>query len=301
MPIKVWIKAARLRTLPLAIAGAISGNLMALAEKKSLHITIFILSVLTAVALQVLSNYANDYGDFKNGADTSERKDRVMANGEISEIAMAKGIKYLVIICLILGTTLLTVSIKNIGVSSIFLFLFGILGIAAAYFYTAGKKPYGYIGLGDLAVFLFFGYLAVMGTYFLQTSTLNSHIWWVASAIGLLSVGVLNVNNIRDIETDKLKNKITIPVNIGHNNAIKYHVFLMASACICFLVYVYYQYNHPLQMSFLLILPLFLKHIMALRKAKKEERISYNMQLKKLSILTLFVSLIFSISQIYFS
>lgn len=300
MSIKVWIKAARLRTLPLAIAGAIAGNLIAFAETKQLNILVFIISILTAIVLQILSNYANDYGDFKNGADRKERTDRVMASGEINEQMMAKAIKVLVVTCLILGTLLLSIAVKKLNGNFILLFLFGICGIAAAYFYTAGKKPYGYMGFGDLAVYLFFGNLAVMGTYFLQTGSINSHCWWVASAIGLLSVGVLNVNNLRDIETDKVNGKFTIPVNIGYNKALAYHVFLLLGAGIFFFIYVFFQYQHPLQLSYLLLFPLFLKHVMALKIAEINNRMAYNAQLKKLSLLTLFISIIFSISQVYF-
>ncbi len=300
MPLGVWIKAARLRTLPLAIAGAIAGNLLAYAETKQLNILVFLLSVLTAILLQILSNYTNDYGDYKNGADTQERTDRVMASGQISEQKMAKAIKVLVVFCLILGTLLLSIAVKKLNGNFLILFLLGIGGIAAAFFYTAGKKPYGYIGLGDMAVYLFFGNLAVMGTYFLQTGSVNSHSWWVASAVGLLSVGVLNVNNIRDIETDKAKGKRTIPVNIGYNKALAYHVFLLLGAGLCFFIYVFFQYQHPLQLAYLLLLPLFLKHIVALKKAKTENKMAYNIQLKKLSLLTLFVSVIFAIGQVYF-
>ncbi len=298
MSVKVWIKAARLRTLPLAIAGAITGNLLALAETGSINQTTFLLSVMTAVFLQILSNYANDYGDFKNGADTKERTDRMMASGLITESKMKRAILLLILFTLILGITLLVKSIGTFSLVFFSMFLLGIGGILAAYYYTAGKNPYGYIGLGDLSVFIFFGCIAVSGTYFLQTKTLQTEAWWVAAAIGLLSVGVLNVNNIRDIESDTEKNKITIPVTIGYRNALVYHAFLLIAAFTFMGLYVYSEFAHPLQLAFLIMIPLFVKHFKDLRKALISGRQAYNAQLKNLSLLTLFLCLLFSLSQI---
>ena len=154
MSVKVWIQAARLRTLPLAIAGAIAGNLIAYAETHHLNKITFLMSVLTGVFLQILSNFANDYGDFKNGADTKERTDRVMASGLISESKMKVAIAILIGFILILGIALLTYSIGKFDLQFWLMFAFGVAGIVAAYFYTAGKNPYGYIGLGDLSVFM---------------------------------------------------------------------------------------------------------------------------------------------------
>ncbi len=299
MPVAVWIKAARLRTLPLAIAGAITGNLMALAETGHSDKTTFLLSVLTAVFLQILSNYANDYGDFKNGADTNERKDRMMASGLISEKKMKNAIRFLIAIVLFLGISLLSHSLTAFSFQFNVLFILGIAGILAAYFYTAGNRPYGYIGLGDLAVFIFFGILAVVGTYYLQTRTLHTYAWWVAAAVGLFSVGVLNVNNIRDIKTDAQKNKNTIPVLLGYKKAIFYQALLLVNAVAFLVNYTYLNYHHPLQLAFLILSPLLIKHFYNLRKAKNHGRPAYNQQLKYLSLLTLVICLLFCFSQLF--
>lgn len=298
MSLKIWIQAARLRTLPLAIAGAITGNLMAYAETHQLDKLTFLLSVLTGVFLQILSNYANDYGDFKNGVDTKERTDRVMASGLISESKMKRAISVLIVVILGLGISLLTYSIGTFDLQFWLMFIFGITGIIAAYFYTAGSNPYGYIGLGDLSVFIFFGILAVMGTYYLQVQTVNSSVWWIAAAVGLLSVGVLNVNNIRDIETDKSKNKITLPVMLGYKKAIYYHAFLLINVILYLLIYVFSTYHHALQLAFLITTPLLAKHYNNLKKAKELNRMAYNQQLKYLSLYTLMLCLVFCLSQL---
>ena len=172
MSISPWIKAARLRTLPLALAGTVSGNLLAYLNNNSGDNISFILCVLTAVFLQILSNYANDYGDFKNGADTDERTDRMLASGKITISSMRFMIVILIIICLLLGISLLVYSIDTFNTSFYVLLSLGIAGIMAAYFYTAGKKPYGYNGFGDLSVFVFFGLFSVFGTKYHKTQNL---------------------------------------------------------------------------------------------------------------------------------
>lgn len=300
MSVKVYIQAARLRTLPLAIAGTITGNLLAYSETGSLNTAVFVLTMLTAIVLQVLSNYANDYGDFKNGADTAERTDRVMASGQLSESSMKKAIAILIIISLVSGISLLLTGIKSFNMSFIILLGMGILGILAAYFYTAGKKPYGYSGLGDLSVFIFFGFMAVVGTYFLQTQSVNSHIWWVGAAIGLLSVGVLNVNNIRDIDSDKAKNKITIPVIIGYKKALRYQMVLLYSAVLFLTVYSIYNIKPGIILisNYLIFSMLIYLHYEGLKRCKV--RMDYNKQLKFLSLLILGMMLYFCLSEILF-
>jgi 1,4-dihydroxy-2-naphthoate octaprenyltransferase len=288
LSLKVWIQAARLRTLPLAIAGTVTGNMLAYAETGYVHAATFILSVLTAIFLQVLSNYANDYGDFKNGADTAERTDRVMASGLITETKMKLAIRALIVLCLLSGISLLFVSISTINSSFWILLGLGIAGMLAAYFYTAGKNPYGYAGFGDLSVFMFFGILSVAGTYFLQAKTLDSPVMWAAAAIGLLSVAVLNINNIRDIISDRSKKKMTIPVRIGYKNALAYHVVLLIGATECFLVYNYHTDNLFILLNVFLFLAFFATHFVSLRKAK--ERQDYNKQLKFLSLITFALS-----------
>lgn len=301
MSLKVYIQAARLRTLPLAIAGAVTGNLLAYAETGSLNAAVFTLTMLTAISLQVLSNYANDYGDFKNGADTAERTDRVMASGQLSEASMRKAIAILIGLSLISGISLLFMGISSLNASFFILLGMGILGILAAYFYTAGKRPYGYSGLGDLSVFIFFGFMAVVGTYFMQTQTINSNIWWVGAAIGLLSVGVLNVNNIRDIESDQSKNKITIPVIIGYKKALRYQLVLLYSAVLFLTVYSIYNIKPGIILisNYLIFSLLIYLHYEGLKRCR--ERADFNKQLKFLSLLILGMMLYFCLSEILFT
>lgn len=291
MPVKVWIQAARLRTLPLALAGAVTGNLLAFTERGSLNPVIITLSILTAVFLQVLSNFANDYGDFKNGADTSERIDRVMASGAITEQKMKTAIGVLVALCLITGISLLIASL-GIGSTRFWILLaLGITGILAAYFYTAGKRPYGYAGLGDISVFIFFGLLSVVGTYFLQTLSTRSPIWFVATAIGLMSVGVLNINNIRDIASDESKHKITIAVRLGKNGAMVYQAVLLVAAMSCLIVYEYKMGTSLYYANIAIFIILLARHLRILGKAGQRE--DYNKQLKFLSLFTFFISIYF--------
>ncbi|MGB0431936.1 MAG: 1,4-dihydroxy-2-naphthoate octaprenyltransferase, partial [Bacteroidia bacterium] len=198
---KNWIDAARPRTLPLALAGLALGNLLAF-ENNKFSILICVLSILTATFLQILSNFANDYGDFVNGADNDARigPARAVQSGAISTKTMKTAIITTALLSLITGILLLWVSSKNVNLVWLLIMLAsGLLAIAAAYKYTASKNPYGYKGYGDIAVFIFFGLLAVMGIYFLQTNSLNLTMLLPASAFGLLSTGVLNLNNMRDI------------------------------------------------------------------------------------------------------
>ncbi|MEZ4805292.1 MAG: 1,4-dihydroxy-2-naphthoate octaprenyltransferase [Bacteroidia bacterium] len=300
MSVSAFIQAARLRTLPLAIAGAFTGNLLAFAETGSINFTIFYLCVTTAVLLQILSNYANDYGDFKNGADTLERTDRMMASGRISETAMKVAIGILIVLALVTGISLLAIGVQEFNSSFWILLAMGVLGILAAYFYTAGKQPYGYAGFGDLSVFVFFGLLSVVGSYYLQTKTINSHIWWVAAAIGLFSVGVLNVNNIRDIESDTQKNKITIAVRLGYKKALLYQLIILFLAVLFLTIYSIFniELGIILVSNYLIFSMLIYIHYEALKRCTT--RLEYNKQLKFLSLLTLGMMLYFCLSEIMF-
>ena len=298
MSISPWIKAARLRTLPLALAGTVSGNLLAYLNNNSGDNISFILCVLTAVFLQILSNYANDYGDFKNGADTDERTDRMLASGKITISAMRFMIVILIVICLSLGVSLLVYSIDTFNTSFFVLLSLGIAGIMAAYFYTAGKKPYGYNGFGDLSVFLFFGLLSVLGSYYLQTQTLDLDALFLSLSIGFLSVGVLNINNIRDIETDRQKNKWTIPAKIGKSKALIYHLVLLCLAFVFILSSVASQLNLLLFIYFVAFSLFILIHYSQLSNCKT--RNDYNAQLKKLSLGTFVFSIPLIIIQFFF-
>ena len=258
MKIKSWIEAFRLRTLPLALSNTIIGSCLAAADNK-FRWFIFGLAALTTVLLQILSNMANDYGDFVNGKDTAERigPKRMVQSGEITPKTMLRGIIIIGIICAVSGMSLIIVGTEGIPVTSILLFgLLGLTAIAAAIKYTVGKNPYGYRGLGDIFVFIFFGLVGVIGTYFLHTQTFRWDILLPASAIGLLSTGVLNMNNMRDYEADKNAGKTTIVVTMGVKKAAYYHLFLVAGAGLLAVIYTLLNYHSVWQWLFVLSFPI---------------------------------------------
>ena len=225
---KAWISASRLRTLPLAIAGIILGSFLA-AAKNEHNWSITGMAILTAVLLQVLSNLANDYGDFSKGTDNENRvgPKRAMQSGAITKPQMKLALLLFIILSFVSGIYLLWLSFGSQKIVYALIFLgIGILAIWAAIKYTVGKSAYGYHGLGDFFVFIFFGWVSVMGVYFLQVQTIDMPIFLPASALGLLSTGVLNLNNTRDIVNDKDSGKITLAVKMGYNNARKYQMML---------------------------------------------------------------------------
>lgn len=279
-----WIEAARLRTLPLAISGLALGNLLALSN--GVHnpaITFF--SILTAFFLQVLSNYANDYGDFVNGADNDERigPKRAVQAGDISPNSMKRAIFILIFLSLLSGITLLWFSIAQVGLNNVLIvFAVGLLSIAAAVSYTATSKPYGYMGLGDLAVFIFFGLVAVNVCFFLQTGEIKAMVFMPAAAFGLLSTAVLNLNNIRDIETDKKAGKNTVAVALGLKKAVLYHHGLVIMAIALFALYAIFSYSVYYQYLFLAPTILLLWHLKKVNHCKTYSE--FNPLLKELSL-----------------
>ena len=255
---KPWIQAFRLRTLPLALSNTIIGSCLAAADDK-FRWPVFGLAALTTVLLQIMSNMANDYGDFVNGKDTAERigPKRMVQSGEITPKTMLRGIIVIGILCAVSGVSLILIGTAGMDRSN--LLIFGILGlaaIAAAIKYTVGKNPYGYRGLGDIFVFIFFGLVGVIGTYFLHTQSFRLDLLLPASAIGFLSVGVLNMNNMRDYEQDKKAGKRTIVVAMGEKNAAYYHLFLVAGAVVLTVIYTLLNYHSLWQGLFVLSFPL---------------------------------------------
>jgi len=258
MNIKPWIEAFRLRTLPLALSNTIIGSCLAAADDK-FRWSVFGLAALTTVLLQIMSNMANDYGDFVNGKDTAERigPKRMVQSGEITPKTMLRGIIVIGTLCAVSGITLILIGTAGMDITN--LLIFGILGlaaIAAAIKYTVGKNPYGYRGLGDIFVFIFFGLVGVIGTYFLHTQAFRIDLLLPASSIGFLSVGVLNMNNMRDYEQDKKAGKRTIVVAMGEKNAVYYHLFLVAGAVVLTVIYMLLNYHSLWQWLFVLSFPL---------------------------------------------
>jgi len=290
---KIWIRAFRLRTLPLALSTIGCGSFIAGFEGKFDDLT-FYLTALTTLFLQVLSNLANDYGDTENGADSEDRKgpSRAVQSGEISLAKMKKVIFLFVFLSLITGLTLI---IYSFGLDRLpFIVGFFVLGIAsiwAAIKYTMGNNPYGYSGFGDLFVFLFFGIVGVMGSYFLHTHELNLLVLLPAFTIGAFSVGVLNVNNIRDIDSDRAAGKKSIPVRIGAGKAKVYQVFMLLIGFMASILYVYLTYRTPYQYAFIVVLPLIAIHLTRLKNANTPAEV--DPLLKQLAMTTLLYCLTF--------
>jgi len=252
-----WIAAFRLKTLPLAISNTILGSALALLDG-GFRWTVFVLAAITTILLQILSNLANDYGDFVNGKDTEERigPKRMVQSGEISPKQMLTGIIIIGNLSVISGVALILI---GIGLSVIKFMLFGLLGIgaiAAAIRYTVGKNPYGYRGLGDIFVFIFFGLVGVLGTYFLHTQQFNWDLLLPAASMGFLSVGVLNMNNMRDYEADKNAGKRTLVVVLGERKAAWYQFILITGALLFTIIFTLLNYRSAWQWLFLLSSPL---------------------------------------------
>lgn len=226
---------------------------------------IFLLCVLTTVFLQILSNLANDYGDSIHGADNVLRQGpaRAVQSGAIKPAQMRQAIVVFGSLSLITGLILLFVSFGPEWRAIIFFLVLGLLSIGAAVSYTVGRKPYGYLGLGDLSVLIFFGVVGVMGSCYLFTKSITWMELLPAMSIGLLSVAVLNVNNIRDIESDRIAGKYSIPVRLGRKKAIVYHWSLLAGAVFFSVVYNLMTYQSPWQFLFLLVIPLLVRNGMA--------------------------------------
>ncbi|WP_136465340.1 1,4-dihydroxy-2-naphthoate octaprenyltransferase [Flagellimonas onchidii] len=297
---RAWIQAARLRTLPLSLSGIIVGTALALKDG-FFDSTIFILALLTTTAFQITSNFANDYGDGVKGTDNEDRigPARALQSGLLSKAALKKGIVVCVIISLVLAILLIYSSfgLENLKLISLFLVL-GILSIWAAIRYTMGNNPYGYIGLGDVFVFLFFGLLGVLGSMFLYTKSLALISYLPAITIGLLCVGVLNLNNLRDVASDKKHGKNTLVVKMGFENGKRYHFFLITLSFLCMLAFAWQARMELLQSFYLLaFLPIFI-HLKTVMVTK--EPVKLDGELKKLALSTFLLSVLFFLAVKFF-
>jgi 1,4-dihydroxy-2-naphthoate octaprenyltransferase len=314
--IKPWLAAARLRTLPLSISGIIVGcslgtdglykTLIASADSeliRLIHIIkpsiieslLFWLCISTTIGFQVLSNFANDYGDGIRGTDDDrEGEQRMVASGIISPKQMKNAMIVTAMITLLLALAVIYVAFGNENFSYSVLFLFlGITAIIAAVKYTVGKSAYGYSGLGDVFVFLFFGWLSVIGSYFLYTKSLNFDIFLPATAVGLLSTAVLNLNNMRDQIKDKSHGKNTLVVKIGSQNAKKYHYALFVIAFFATLLYLIRNYHSPTQfIIFIAFIPMVANMVVVGKNIIHKELDS---ELKKVALSTFLFSILFAV------
>jgi len=296
----VWVQACRLRTLPLAGASIIVAGGLAY-QYQVFNLSIFLLSLITALLLQILSNLANGYGDALTGADDHRiGPDIGMQSGLINESSMKKAILLVIVACLLSGLSLLSISFGNDLTSWLIFLGLGALAIVAAITYTMGKLPYGYRALGDISVFMFFGLLGVLGSFYLQALTLPVEIVLPAFSVGLLSASVLNINNIRDVYNDKAANKITLVVLLGRKKAFIYHLVLLLSAMLCSILYInLLQDSQFWQYLFLLVASPLIKSAIELAVAIKQDQRDgaiFNEQLKNTSISAFVFSILFAIA-----
>ena len=256
--IRAWISAFRLRTLPLALSSIGLGGFLA-AFSGGAEPAVLGWAALTTLLLQILSNLANDYGDTKHGADSVHREGpkRAVQAGLITPAQMKAGIAVAGLLSFVSGVMLLWTAL---GAAGLYVFLgflaLGLAAIWAAVSYTSGPRPYGYAGLGDISVFLFFGWVGVLGTYYLQTLTFDPALLLPASSCGFFATAVLNINNIRDIVSDRLAGKRSVPVRLGPRRARVYHLFLLTGGMLTALAFVLVRFVSYWQLLFLLVLPL---------------------------------------------
>lgn len=293
--LRPWLSAFRLRTLPLSISGIIIGSCFA-ASYGFFDAIVFVLALLVTVTLQILSNLANDYGDGIKGTDNENRVGpmRAIQSGEITPSQMVKGLKINVSIIIIL-TVLLIYAAFGIDYFLYSLVFFGLGGLSvyAAMKYTMGETAYGYKGFGDIFVFIFFGLVSVIGSFFLYTKQFDPVVILPAFAVGLFSVGVLNLNNMRDIDSDRLSNKLTMAVKLGKQKSKNYHLFVVIGAMMLGIIFVIFYYDSIWNFIFLVsYIPLTI-HIIKIIKARNAS--DFDSQLKVLSLSTFLFSLLLGI------
>jgi len=292
--VQVWIRAARPRTLALALASVAMGSFLA-AAKGQFNWIVALLVMLTAVLLQILSNLANDYGDSIHGADREGRAGPAhsVQSGTISAGDMRRAIIFVAGLTAATGLLLvLFVFGLNSLLWAIIFLLLGAAAIWAAISYTAGSMPYGYAGLGDMAVFLFFGWIGVAGCYFLLAQVFEAATLLPATSVGLFAVAVLNVNNVRDIDSDMAAGKNSVPVRLGLHGAHIYHWILLAGGFVTALIFMAMTYSSPWQFLFFITLPLFIQNGLTVSRLRGSELDPF---LRQMSLATLAFVLTFGV------
>ena len=306
---KHWIEAARLRTLPLSVSGIIVGSMYALANPTDDVLTptevfnwkLFAFAIITTLGLQILSNFANDYGDGMKGTDNEDRvgPKRTIQSGVITPQAMKNAIVLTSILTFLSAIYLIYLAFgaHNLGYSLFYLIL-GIAAIASAIRYTVGNSAYGYRGFGDVFVFVFFGLVSTLGVNFLYSKQLDAILFLPATAIGFLSVAVLNLNNLRDEASDRKSGKNTLVVKIGIENAKKYHYFLIVGAMILVLLFaVLSNFNFDQYLFVLAYFPL-VKHVVTVYKNHNSKLL--DPELKKVALSTFALSVMLALCMIFF-
>tara|TARA_B110000305_G_C19304576_1_gene570896 strand:+ start:202 stop:1101 length:900 start_codon:yes stop_codon:yes gene_type:complete len=297
--IKNWIKAARLRTLPLAFSCVLLSASLVLITQGHLSIKTLLLTLTTTLLLQILSNFANDYGDaMKNADENRNGEQRMVQSGKISKYQMKFAIVIFSILSLIIGFYLVFSVFQNDIFKILIFLIIGVTAIVAAIKYTVGNSAYGYKAFGDLSVFIFFGIVGVIGSYYLFTK--NFHWLTIPGSLftGLMSCGVLNLNNMRDYENDKNNNKVTLVVKIGVDKSKTYHFSLLILSIISFISIVIYTNVYEYIFS---IAPLFfiIRHMYFLNKHHSNNTLDSQLKTVALScfccsILSLIIGLIIS-------
>jgi len=306
---KHWIEAARLRTLPLSVSGIIVGSMYALANPTDDVLTptevfnwkLFAFAIITTLGLQILSNFANDYGDGIKGTDNEDRvgPKRTIQSGVITPQAMKNAIVLTSILTFLSAIYLIYLAFgaHNLGYSLFYLIL-GIAAIASAIRYTVGNSAYGYRGFGDVFVFVFFGLVSTLGVNFLYSKQLDAILFLPATAIGFLSVAVLNLNNMRDEASDRRSGKNTLVVKMGIENAKKYHYFLIVGAMILVLLFAYLSnFNFDQYLFVLAYFPL-VKHVVTVSKNHNSKLL--DPELKKVALSTFALSVLLALCMIFF-
>jgi len=294
--LKYYIESFRLRTLPLSMSGIMAGSFLAYGSDR-FRGGVFALAMLTTVFLQILSNVSNEYGDAQHGTDNAGRVGpiRSIQSGVLTANDVKRMIFLFVLLSAISGSLLVGTSFGTLFCAEgLTMLALGALAIVAAIKYTVGKSNYGYKGGGDVAVFVFFGWVSTVGACYLNTHTIEPAIFLPASGIGLLSVGVLNVNNLRDRLNDKECGKNTVVVKIGEKGAKIYHFGLITGAWLCLIVFTAWHADCLWNWAYLLMLPLFAMHLLAVFRFSGHQ---LDAQLRNLSIMTLLLSMLFGISQ----
>lgn len=273
MRIKEYVSAMRLRTLPLSLAGVSLGAMLAVADYfVDWRVVVFLL--ITAACLQILSNVCNELGDYRRGVVSAHERNvsSALREGKISEKGLQVLVRIMVAASVVSGLAMIYLTYGSLFLlESFILMIFGYLAIRAAMNYTLGRNPYGYKGLGDLYVFVFFGFLAVWGAYYVCSHSFGTAmILLPAAAIGFFSMGVLNVNNLRDMDTDR-GCRITIALKLGERGARIYQTVLLAAGWAAMLIYVSLRIFDLWHYLFLLTLPFFVWHLVLVWKYKGKE------------------------------
>ncbi len=296
-PFKIWIRAARLRTLPLAASGILCGVTLAWFQGMW-SLALSALALLTALLLQILSNFSNDYGDAQKGTDNEHRvgPQRTVQSGALSLSQMKRGMVVMAVASMVSGLLLIVLALRSFPQGAwLFFALLGLLSVAAAILYTVGKRAYGYHGLGDVMVFIFFGLVSVLGAYYLNAACISIEAVFVAIGIGLLSSGVLNLNNMRDIDNDLTSGKKTLAAKMGFKRAKIYHSVIVLGGIICF--YPAIMGLHQKVWFFaIMLLPIAFLSADVDRILKTKNKATLDPYLKKLSIGTFFLSITFVVA-----